>query len=283
MSIPRGSRHNLRVRATQALILFTLGAGATLYAGQQKKPLSGVISASVPFYPRTPQLAHIEGIVRFRISTDGNRASSIKIQSGQPMLARAAQENVKTWQFEEHSPITFDATFRYKLLPSKCDSQCNCGSVEKPSVLMRLPTEVEVNAEELVTCGSCAQVWASKAEDLCVLHEESPGYTRLARIAGLQGDVQVHIVVSAAGAVTDAHAVSGHVYLRKLAEDNVKKWTFGAREPRTADIVYQFRLKEPAIYQEVPSRVTFDLPYRVTIESNLFPAQPEVRPTDRGQ
>jgi TonB family protein len=129
--------------------------GAIMAIGQQK-PLPSVISASVPFYPRIPQQAHIDGVVRLRISTDGNRVASVEVESGPPMLAQAAKENVKTWQFEPHSPTTFEATFRYRLLPSKCDAECNCDSTEKPSVLLQLPTEVEVNAKELKVCDSAS-------------------------------------------------------------------------------------------------------------------------------
>jgi len=145
---------SLQPRTTGTLVLFVLGLGATV-AVSQDRPLPSVISASVPFYPRIPQQAHIEGVVRLRISTDGNRAASVEVESGQPMLARAAQDNVKTWQFDPHSPMTFEATFRYKLLPSRCDAECKtCDSVEKPSVLLRLPSQVEVNAKELMVCDS---------------------------------------------------------------------------------------------------------------------------------
>jgi len=147
------ARHGLQVRTAGVLVLFILGA---IMAVGQQKPLPSVISASVPLYPRTPQMAHIEGAVRLRISTDGNRVVSVEVQSGQPMLTQAAQDNVKTWQFEQHSPTTFEATFHYKLLPSKCDAECNCDSAEKPSVLLHLPTDVEVNAKELMVCDSAS-------------------------------------------------------------------------------------------------------------------------------
>jgi Gram-negative bacterial TonB protein C-terminal len=148
MNTARRGRH---VRTTGALVLFILGMGAIMAVGQQKS-LPSVISASVPLYPRTPQVAHIEGVVRLLISTDGNRVVSVEVQSGQPMLAHAAQDNIKTWQFEQHSPTTFEATFQYRLLLSKCDAECYCASAEKPSVLLHLPTDVEVNAKELMVC-----------------------------------------------------------------------------------------------------------------------------------
>ena len=112
--------HGLHVRTRGALVLFILGMGAIMVVGQQK-PVPSITSASVPLYPRTPQMAHIEGVVWLQISTDGNRVVSVKVQSGQPMLAEAAQDNVKTWQFEPHTPTTFETTFRDKAVPLKVE------------------------------------------------------------------------------------------------------------------------------------------------------------------
>jgi TonB family protein len=154
MSMLRGLRQTLGIAITTALVLVMTVAGVVVATAQQKKPLPSLLTASVPLYPRTPQMAHIEGVVHLRISTDGSRVASVEVQSGQPMLAQAAQDNVKTWQFEPHDPVTFETTFRYKLLPSKCDARCNCDSSEKPSTFLQLPTNVEVNAKELMVCDS---------------------------------------------------------------------------------------------------------------------------------
>lgn len=145
----------LRLQTVGAITLLLLGTGPFKAIGQHAH-LPDVTSASVPLYPKITQLAHIEGAVRLRISTDGNRVASVEIQSGQPMLAKAAEENVKTWQFEQHSPTAFEVTFRYRLSPSRCDAECNCDSSERPSVLLQLPTEVEVNAKELLVCGAAS-------------------------------------------------------------------------------------------------------------------------------
>src|SRR6266481_4762809 len=101
--------HGLRLRTTGVLVLFILAMGAIMAIGQQK-PLPSVISASVPFYPRITQQAHIGGVVRLRISTDGNRVASVEVESGQPMLAQAAQENVavraaQSDDFRGHFPL----------------------------------------------------------------------------------------------------------------------------------------------------------------------------------
>jgi hypothetical protein len=134
------------------LLMFGLAALAN---GQSAAPQASVpvlTSAAVPFYPRLAQMARIQGVVTLRLSTDGKRVSAIDGETGPLMLVKAVKENVKTWQFEPHTPTTFETTFRYRLFDSKCDSQCNCGGVEKATVMLRLPTEAEVSAETLMIC-----------------------------------------------------------------------------------------------------------------------------------
>lgn len=97
---------NARVPCHRPLILLAATIWAIAALGQQTKSLPDLRIASVPFHPRNAQAAHIEGVVRLRISTDGTRAVSVQVQDGPPMLARAARDNVKTWQFEPHAPTT---------------------------------------------------------------------------------------------------------------------------------------------------------------------------------
>lgn len=153
MSNRRTKRRNLHVRNAEILaFLASIIMAATMASAQSRAPLPAVVSASVPFYPRISQVAHIEGVVRLRISTDGQRVSAVRVESGPQMLAQAAKQNVETWQFQQHKPTTFEVMFQYQLLPSTCDSKCNCGSKEGASVLLRLPTLVEVKAGEVLTC-----------------------------------------------------------------------------------------------------------------------------------
>jgi len=126
---------------------------------QKRQTLPSVASASVPLYPRVIRAARIQGDVMLRLSTDGERVSAVEVESGPPMLAQAAKENVKTWQFEPHTPTSFEVTFRYKLLlPSKCDSECNCDSAEKESVLLQLPTNVDVSAKVPMICDPAGKI-----------------------------------------------------------------------------------------------------------------------------
>jgi hypothetical protein len=150
-------RYNVCGRVTRGLVLCAFGIGAATSTAQSRSSSPTVVSASVPFYPRTLQVAHIEGTIPLRVATHGRRVSSIEIESGQPMLAQAAKENVETWQFEEHSPTSFELTFRYKLLPAKCDPKCNCDDSDKSTVLLQLPDEVEVSATEVPICSRAAE------------------------------------------------------------------------------------------------------------------------------
>ncbi|MBZ5528936.1 MAG: energy transducer TonB [Acidobacteriia bacterium] len=129
-----------------------------LAAPQTRGPLPKVVSASVPFYPPLAPPTRIQGVVTLQLSTDGKRVSAIDVESGPPMLAQAAKENVKTWEFEPHAPASFKVTFHYKLLPTICDSQCNCDSEEKESVVLQLPGKVEVSAKEYTICDPRAPI-----------------------------------------------------------------------------------------------------------------------------
>src|SRR5882672_160306 len=90
-------------------VLLTLGLGANMSVAQQaKKLMPTVASASVPLYPRVIRAARIQGDVTLRLSTDGERVSAVEVESGPPMLAQAAKDNVKTWQCEPHTPTNFE-------------------------------------------------------------------------------------------------------------------------------------------------------------------------------
>jgi len=140
-------------------VLLALGLGGSMSVAQKAKTvMPTVASASVPFYPRLAPSARIQGDVVLRVSTDGQRVSAVEVESGPSMLAQAAKDNVKTWQFEPHTPTSFEVTFHYKLLLPKCDSECNCDSEEKESVLLQLPTNVDVSAKIPAICDPTVKV-----------------------------------------------------------------------------------------------------------------------------
>jgi len=132
----------------QAMYIFLIVlTGASLSLADQSKPnLPTVIASAVPFYPPVARAAGIDGVIRFRLSTDGSRVSTISVEGGPPLLVSSAEENIRTWRFKEHSPVTFEATFRYKML---AELECE---MDSGTVVLRLPSEVEVSAKRLQTC-----------------------------------------------------------------------------------------------------------------------------------
>ncbi len=156
----------MRRQRSYSLILSLLLLSA--YSAAQDKPadsktnLPKVVNASVPFYPPLAQQTRIQGVVTLRVSTDGKKVSAVEPENGHRLLVKAAMENLNTWQFEPHPPTTFETTFRYRLLDVKCDSQCKCESVEKKSIVLQLPTNVEVSAAVVMLCDPTAEIRRKK-------------------------------------------------------------------------------------------------------------------------
>jgi hypothetical protein len=149
MNTARRHRYSIRVLPFTLLLALAL-APNTSVAQQPKEPIPVVSSASVPLYPRILLTAQITGVVRLRVSTDGNRVTTMEMESGQPILANAAEENIRTWQFEPHKPTTFETTFTYKLLPMTCDAKGNCNGRENDEVLIHFPTDVQIGTRAAV-------------------------------------------------------------------------------------------------------------------------------------
>jgi hypothetical protein len=155
MAIYRNSHYPRCVKTMMAFLLVLIGTAATACIAQQGEKLPTVISASVPFYPRIAWTINVQGEVVLRVATDGEQVSSVEVVSGHGLLAGSAVSNVKTWRFEKHAAMTFEVTFHYKVLPVKCGQGCNCDidGAEKDSVVLRLPTDVEINERQNVSCG----------------------------------------------------------------------------------------------------------------------------------
>jgi TonB family protein len=113
----------------------------------QKLPV--VKSAEMPFYPTLANAARIQGEVHVRVTTDGSGVASVVVESGQPMLARAAQDNVRTWKFEPHEPTSFTTLFAYHLL---AEPNCKTDKSGNGEVHLNLPTQVEITTNPRGAC-----------------------------------------------------------------------------------------------------------------------------------
>jgi hypothetical protein len=111
---------------------------------QQELPL--VVAGNMPLYPITARAARVEGVVKIRVTTDGEKVTSLEAVSGPPLLVKFAKENILTWEFEKHKPTTFVTTFEYVIeRPDQC-IYSNGASV------LNLPLEVRISAKGLKTC-----------------------------------------------------------------------------------------------------------------------------------
>lgn len=113
----------------------------------------------------------------------------------------------------------------------------------------------------------------------CAQHVVVPGYSRLARMARLQGSVRVEIKVGADGKVVSATATGNDRLLERASEENIRQWRFcpasSAQESvRTQTVTYVYRLEGREEYYDPPPRVVLDLPEKVEITSHPPEPQP---------
>ena len=130
-------RHLLLIPAAGIL----LAAGSVMPMSAQQSPLPKVAHAWTPLYPF---FRPVQGTVALDVSTDGNRVLTIDAETGPYELVAAAKDNVRTWEFEPHTPTSFEVRFNYTLLPSGCKCK-TCGTAQTESVVLHLPAEVDVN------------------------------------------------------------------------------------------------------------------------------------------
>ncbi len=126
------------LRSAPLVLALISMAYSTAVAQESKVALPRVAGAAVPLYPPLARAAHVQGVVHVKITTDGQRAVTAHAEDGPKLLATAAEENARTWQFAVHEPTTFTVTYHYKLVPGMK------GNADNPEVVLRLPTEVEV-------------------------------------------------------------------------------------------------------------------------------------------
>jgi outer membrane biosynthesis protein TonB len=140
--------------STALLSLAVVASLASFSSGaQESKAVSlKVATIGVPIYPPLARAAHVEGTVHIKITTDGQRVIGTHVEDGHKLLAAAAEENAKSWQFTANGPATFIVTYRYKLVPGLK------GDPSSPAITLRLPNEVQVSTVPLVISDPGAQV-----------------------------------------------------------------------------------------------------------------------------
>ena len=132
-----------------ALLILTTTSPATL-AQEPKGTMPMIAGAAVPMYPPLARAARVQGVIHIRVTTDGTMVAAAHAEDGNRLLAVAAEENVRTWQFSKHQPTSFTVTYRYRL-----DAH---GNPNNPTVIFRFPTDVEVSIAPLVISDPPARI-----------------------------------------------------------------------------------------------------------------------------
>ncbi len=119
---------------------------------------------------------------------------------------------------------------------------------------------------------------------LCVRHIETPIYPPIARAAHVSGKITLTVTINADGTVKHVEATADNPaaqrapILQQSAVENMKYWTFAKPPsapytPYTEVVVYDYEIDPaPPVAGATPiTKVTFDLPDRVTIWANQLP------------
>ena len=163
------------------------------------------VSGAMPVYPEGARATQIRGVVELHVEVN-NEGKVTRVQRvwGPPVLARAATRAVRRWRYRpvlvNDTPVEVSGevllTFRLK---------------QKPAVVDGGKTHLRR--------ATCVGPWIP-------LHRVEPEYPHMAKIAHVQGDVVLRILVDKLGNVSEATAISGHPMLVPAAIDAVKQWKY---------------------------------------------------------
>jgi hypothetical protein len=118
-----------------------LGASEVVDRSAPEPPqvTTGVTSFECPIYPLSARERRLGGMVRIEVTTDGKKITDLKV-TGHPLLARAAEENVRTWKFADNAPTNFQVTYLYVN-----EGEYEPDPVYKCRAKLQLPNKVEVS------------------------------------------------------------------------------------------------------------------------------------------
>jgi TonB family protein len=95
--------------------------------------------------------------------------------------------------------------------------------------------------------GERGAVKTAKAVERKVLHRVNPAYPETAKAKGLEGDVELDVLVSASGEVTDVKPLKGPAELIEPSISAVRQWRYAAGDAATRMIItIRFSLKKDA-------------------------------------
>ncbi len=224
-------------RLAVALLLISLTTIASSRdAGPQRVEVaeartSGLIVKKVaPVYPPMAREARVQGtvILRVQISKSGN-VENIQLVSGHYMLAPAAIEAVKQWEYKPYllngEPVDVETrvTVNFTLAgnpPAEGvvgDAPGGIPPGERGGIISNVPIEPDRPGVVRVSQGVMAGLLVSKV---------APDYPADAKQARIQGTVVMRVVVDKGGNIANIQLISGHPILAPAAIDAVKQWKY---------------------------------------------------------
>jgi hypothetical protein len=97
--------------------VFVLGGVLTFAASAKAQgAFPRIVQHEHATYPAAALSAQVQGDVIVKFTTNGQSVVSVDATSGPQPLQQACIDNVKTWKFSRHTPGTFQAIFRFKIL-----------------------------------------------------------------------------------------------------------------------------------------------------------------------
>jgi hypothetical protein len=113
-----------------------------------RTPDTLVTAGTIPNYPLRARQSGTQGMVKLRLSMQGDTVIDADADGGSQELADAAVANVRSWRFESTKVPVLRVQYSYRLVAGDCTTG------QGPVVTMRLPGEVLVE-----TIGPCPRIY----------------------------------------------------------------------------------------------------------------------------
>lgn len=120
--------------------------GDTGASSQSTKDEPRFLHGDVPLYPYDARLAHIIGTVEVQVTVKEGHVIDTTVKSGQPILARATVENIKSWIFQSNINETFTTKFIYEM---EAEGRASVQQTN-PKIEMHLPVMVKITAKPIL-------------------------------------------------------------------------------------------------------------------------------------
>jgi len=189
-----------------------------------------IVKKVAPVYPPMGRKARIQGtvVLRVEIGKSGN-VESIQMVSGHPVLAPAAIEAVKQWEYKPYllngEPVDVETRVMVSFtLAGNPPAEGVVGDMpggiprdEEGGIISNVPAE---RGRPGVVRGSQA-VMAG-----LLVSKVAPDYPVDAKQARIQGTVVMKVIVDKEGNVANIQLISGHPLLAPAAIDALKQWKY---------------------------------------------------------